>query len=127
VIGDADQAAVNSTVAGFMERLAAFLDPHFPLHAMALRGEMVGRRLTMDRWNRVAAVLASLHAVPGAFLSPEQHDARNAALSSVMVAQKMAAAGFVWKDPRHSREVAVWRSAEISDTMATHKARNTSR
>lgn len=123
MIADAEQAAANSTLAEFMERLAAFLDPHFPMHARLLRGETVGRRLTTDRWNRIAAALASLHAVPGAFLSPPQHSARNAALSAIVVAQKMAAAAFSWRDPRAARDLAVWRAAEISGMMATPTTR----
>lgn len=112
-----DAAQANSTVGGFMERLAAFLSPHFPLHAAALRGEVIGTRLTTDRWNRVAAVLASLHAVPGQFLDAAQHGARNAALSAIVVAQKMAAAGFVWKDPGRMWEFATWLATEISGRM----------
>ena len=123
MIGDADQATANAVVAEFMERLAAFIDPHFPMHATLLRGETVGRRLTTDRWNRIAAALASMHAVPGAFLRPEQHDARNAALDAVLVAQKMAAAGFQWKDTGSARTTATWRAKEISGRIATPTTR----
>jgi len=119
-MSEVGHAAAVSEVTAFMDRLAAFLAPHFPGHAAALRGEIVGRRLTTDRWNRIAAVLASLYAVPGQFLLPEQHDARNAALAAVMVAQKMAAAGFVWRDPEALRTTARWRAAEITcDMMRT--------
>lgn len=105
---DSEQAAANAAATLLLERLASSMDVPFPMHAMALRGEVVGRRLTTDRWNRIAAVLASLHAVPGAFLTPAQHDVRNAALAAIVVAQKMAAAGFAWRNPGGSREFAVW-------------------
>jgi hypothetical protein len=123
VIGGADQAAASAAIAAFLERLAAFVAPHFPMHATLLRQELVGRRLTTDRWNRLAAALASMYAVPGAFLGPEQHDARNAALDAIMVAQRMAAASFGMRDPAYARDMAMWRADEISGRIARQTAR----
>lgn len=116
MIDEAAQAAC-AEIGAFMERLAGALSVDFPAHAQALRGEIIGRRLTMDRWNRVAAVLASLHAVPGTWLLPMQHGVRNCALSAIVVAQKMAAAGFSWRDQKGFREMAKWRADEISRMM----------
>jgi hypothetical protein len=118
MIGDPAQAAASAVIASFLERLAAYIHPHFPVHATLLRGEMVGRRLTTDRWHRIAAALASLHAVPGIFLEQEQHDARNAALDAIVVAQRMAAASFGTRDPVWTRDMAIWRADEISGRIA---------
>lgn len=123
MIGDADQAAACAVIAAFMERLAAFLSPYFPAHATLLRGEMVGRRLTTDRWNRIAAALASLYAVPGVFLGPEQHEVRNAALDAVVIAQRMATASFPSRDPQWARDMAIWRADEISGRIARQTTR----
>lgn len=123
MIGDADQAAANVVIAAFMGRLAAFLSPHFPVHATLLRGEMIGHRLTTDRWNRIAAALASLYAVPGVFLGPEQHEARNAGLDAVVIAQQMATASFPSRDPQWARQMAMSRADEISGRIARQTTR----
>ena len=111
---DEDQAAANAILIVFLDRIAAGLKPSFPLHAAALRGEVIGTRLTTDRWHRVAAVLASLHAVPGFPLGATEHDVRNAALAAIVVAQKMAAASFGGRDPAGCRDFALWRANEIN-------------
>ncbi len=102
-----EQTEANASVVSFMGRLAGYLATHFPHHSMALKSEIVGVKMTDSRWNRVAAVLASLHAVPGAGLSEVEHDARNAGLASIAIAQKMAASLFGGRDPQSCRELAI--------------------
>lgn len=110
---DEAQAAANPIAAAFMESLSEALRERFPFHAMALRGEILGTRLTTDRWNRIAYVLASLHSVPGFPLTSDEHDVRRLGLQSVVVARKMAAASFGGRDPVGCRELALWLAAEI--------------
>lgn len=114
---DEGQAAANAVLLVFMDRLASLLRTSFPLHSAALRSEVVGTRLTTDRWHRVASVLASLYAVPGFPLGSAEHDARNIALAAVVVAQKMAAASFGGRDPAGCRDLALWRANELSGRM----------
>ena len=115
---DEAQAAANSSIGAFMERIAAHIRPSFPMHAVALLGELIGTRLTTERWHRISGVLASLHAVPGFPLLPHEHAVRNVGLAAVAVAQKMAAASFGGKDPIGSREFALWRATEIDAGMS---------
>lgn len=108
------QEAANAVLGPFIDRVAGVLKHSFPFHAAALRGEVIGTRLTTDRWNRIAALLASLHAVPGFTLGQREHDVRNLALAAIPVAQKMGAAGTGWRNPIGCREVALWMADEIS-------------
>lgn len=102
----------------FTANLATWLDPRFPHHALAIRGELDRDRVTTDRWNRIAAILASLHAIPGDSLTVAEHTVRNVALAAVMVAQKMAAAGLgCTRDPDRCIDLAAWRAAEIGEGM----------
>ena len=74
--------------------------------------------MNADRWNRIACLLSSLHAVPGAGLSQPEHDIRNIALDAVCVAQKMAASALgCTRDPDGCMRFAAWRSAEIQERM----------
>lgn len=101
-------------VKAFMMDLAAHLKECFPYYAAALAGEVAGKKMTNDRWNRITAILSSLAALPGRFFTREEHDARNPALSAVTVAQAMASYTFGGRrsDPS-TIEMAVWRSDEI--------------
>lgn len=113
-----DVAEASREVGAFMVRLSEYVEPSYPHHATALRGELVGAKLTNDRWNRIAALLASLGAVPGAPLGPIEHRRRGAALSAVTVAQKMAAATFGNHDPASLVDFALWYGREIEAGFA---------
>jgi hypothetical protein len=91
---DERTASTSAEVVRFMMLLAEHLRPIFPHYASALLDEVQGRRMTNERWNRVAAILASLAVLPGYLLGKEEHDARNPALSAVVIAQTMASATF---------------------------------
>ncbi len=107
-------ADASREVVAFLVRLADRIAVHFPYHAAALRGEILGERLTNERWNRIAAILASFSSVPGATLSPEEHVAKALALRAVAVTQKMAQARLSYReDPVYLAEFAVWMAAEI--------------
>jgi len=104
----------SAEVVRFMIRLAAHLKPRFPAYAGAILDEVQGKRMTNDKWNRLAAVLSSLAAIPGSHLTREDHDARNPALAAVVVAQQMAAATFGGRiDPKERADFALWYSKEI--------------
>ena len=122
-MGD-EQEAANRIIAEYMGRVAELIRVRFPFHWSALNGQMVGRRLTTDRWNQIAAVLASFYSIPGFALSPSEHEIRNVVLSSVLVAQKMAAASFGGKDPDGSRNLALWRAAELGTIINRRKTEN---
>lgn len=112
-----ERAAASESVRLFMSALATWIEPRFPHQSSAIRQEL-GRRMTTDRWNRVAALLASLHAVPGVALVAAEHDVRNVALHAITVAQKMAAAGLgCTRDPDRCIDFAAWLAAEISARM----------
>jgi hypothetical protein len=100
-----------------MIRLAKYLETFFPHHSLALKSEIIGVKMTDSRWNRVATILASLHAVPGVGLSEPEHDARNAALASIAIAQKMAASLFGGRDPQSCRELALSMAQDIDDRI----------
>lgn len=101
-----------------MVRLADRLDGHFPYHARALRSEVIGTKLTDERWGRAAAVLASLSSVPGAPLGPDEHLSRGLGLRAVVVGQKMAAARVGYReDPELTADFAVWLARDISRDM----------
>lgn len=101
-------------VKAFMMDLAGHLKGCFPYYAAALAGELAGKRMTNDRWNRVTAILSSLAALPGRFLTRDEHDSRNPALAAVTVAQAMAFYTFGGKRSDQSTvEMAVWRTDEI--------------
>ena len=113
-----EESAANAVVLELMGRIAEWIRPHFPHHSSALRGEILGTKLTEERWHRVAAVIASLECIPGVPLTPYEHRVRNIALSSVGVAKKMASAKFGGRDPDGCRSFAVWYAGEISDMMS---------
>lgn len=97
-----------------MEDLVEHLKPTFPLYAAALASEIHGYRMTNERWNRIAAILASLAALPGRHLGQAEHDARNPALSAIVVAQKMASATFGGRnDVDSSLEIAEYMVEDI--------------
>lgn len=106
-----DERETSEHIRAFMVDLAEHLKPVFPHYAAALGGELFGTRLTNERWNRIAAILASLASLPGKHFGPEEHDARNPALSAVVIAQKMASATFGGR-----------RDAESSLSLAAHLA-----
>lgn len=110
-------AEANSSVKEFMTRLSAYIKDAFPHQAMALNGELAGTRLTVDRWNRIAAVLASLHSVPGYTLGPEEHDRRNAGLAAVHVATRMAGALLGAHHSEDFLEFAVWRARDLNEQI----------
>lgn len=91
---DERTVSTSTEVVRFMVLLAGHLKPTFPHYAGALLDEVQGRKMTNERWNRVAAILASLAALPGYLFEQSEHDARNPALSAVVIAQKMASATF---------------------------------
>ncbi len=114
---EARQGPADTTRA-FMNALASWIAPRFPHHATAIQQELGRERLTTDRWNRIASLLAALHAMPGSELTPTEHDVRNIALSAVVVAQKMAAAGLgSTRDPDGCIDFAAWLAEEISGRM----------
>ncbi len=112
-----EEAEANDVIVPFMTRVADHMKGLFPHHASALRGEVIGVRMTGDRWHRVSYVLASLHAVPGVPLAQHEHDVRNVVLSTVMIAKKMAGASFGSRRPQEDRELAVWRARELEKEM----------
>lgn len=111
-------ADASREVVGFLVRLADRISGHFPHHAAALRGEIIGERLTNERWNRIAAILASFSSVPGATLCAEEHASRALALRAVAVTQKMAQARLSYReDPEYLGELATWMAREIDRDM----------
>lgn len=86
--------STSTKVVGLMNFLAEHIKPTFPHYAGALMDEVQGKKMTNEKWNRVAAIIASLAALPGYHFGPEEHAARNPALSAVVVAQQMAQATF---------------------------------
>ena len=91
---DERTVSTSTEVVRFMTLLAGHLKPTFPHYAGALLDEVQGRKMPNERWNRAAATLASLAALPGHLLEGDEHAARNPALSAVVIAQKMAQATF---------------------------------
>lgn len=113
-----DVAEASVEAKGFMVRLADRLAGHFPYHAQALREQFLGTRLTDERWNRMAAVLAGLSAVPGAPLTADEHMTRALGLRAVVVGQKMAQARIGYKgDPEGTADFAIWLAREITNDM----------
>lgn len=103
-----------------MLRLADHISGQFPQYAAALRAEIHGRKLTNDRWNRIAAVLASLGALPGTAFAETEHDARNPALTAIVIAQKMASATFGGRNDVDScMDLAVFLADEVSARIAS--------
>lgn len=96
-----------------MARLADWISPCFPHQSMAMRQEL-GRRMTADRWNRVAFLLASLHPIPGEGFTAHEHELRSMALAVIPVAQWMAAGTLgVTKYPDECFRSAAHRSSEL--------------
>lgn len=89
-----DERDTSISTVRFMQNLAEHLRPYFPHYAGVLLDEVNGKRMTNEKWNRVAAILSSLAALPGTCFLPEEHEARNPALSAVVIAQKMAYVSF---------------------------------
>lgn len=113
-----ERDAMSESVRSFATGLADWLAPRFPHHAAAIRQETGGKRMTTDRWNRIACLLSSLSAVPGEALGPDEHSLRNVGLGAVAVAQKMAAAGLgCTRDPDGCMEFAAWLTDEIGNRM----------
>jgi hypothetical protein len=116
-VTEEERGLASESVRLFMTALATWIGPRFPHQSSAIRQELC-RRMTTDRWNRVAAQLASLHAIPGVALVQGEHDARNVALSAIAVAQKMAASGLgSTRDPDGCIDFAAWLSREIQARM----------
>ncbi len=113
-----DITETSAYLGQFMLRLATHIEPHFPHYAIALRGEIHGRKLTNDRWNRIAAILSSLSALPGTCFGMEEHEARNPALSAVVIAQKMASATFGGRNVDSYLDLAVYIADEITARIA---------
>lgn len=89
-----DSRETSEQIRAFMQDLCEHLKPVFPQYAATLGNELFGTKLTNERWNRIAAILASLAALPGCHFGQAEHDARNPALSAIVIAQKMAYATF---------------------------------
>lgn len=115
-----DTAETSACVVRFMIRIGEHLRPTFPQYARALLDEIQGKRMTNDRWNRVAAILSSLAALPGCTFGQDEHDVRNPALSAVLIAQKMASATFGGRsDVKQCYDLAVYLVDEISPRLQT--------
>lgn len=113
-----DERDTSEQVRAFMQDLADHLKPVFPQYAAALGGELFGTKLTNERWNRIAAILASLAAIPGRHLGPAEHDARNPALSAIVIAQKMAHVSFGGRrDEADSLDLARYLVEQISEQI----------
>lgn len=113
------RAAANAALQKTLVAVAESIAPRFPHHASALKGELLGTRLTTDRWNRVCAILCSLKAVPGAFLTDPEHRARNLGLEAANVAKEMALVLLGTKDVEYRlRFVTSW-ADDLRDRMAT--------
>jgi hypothetical protein len=106
-----DERETSEYLRSFMVDLSEHLKSVFPQYSSALSGELHGTRMTNERWNRIAAILASLAALPGRHFGQEEHDARNPALSAIVIAQKMASVTFGGR-----------RDAESSMSLAVHLA-----
>jgi hypothetical protein len=118
-----DIRSASDRVRVFMEELVEHLKPRFPLYAAALAAEIHGYRMTNERWNRIAAILASLAALPGRHFGQEEHDARNPALSAIAVAQKMAAVTFGGRnDVGTSLDTAIYMVEEIEERIERKEA-----
>lgn len=92
-----DAQAVGERAAQALLGLAYRISLHFPYHGIALKEELEGRKLTNERWNRTAAILASLRALPGTALTRPEHDTRNLALSALEIPRQMAQATFSYR------------------------------
>lgn len=115
-------ASTSTEVVQFMVFLSGHLKPTFPHYASALMDEVAGRKMTNERWNRIAAILSSLAALPGIHFGRDEHDARNPALSAVVVAQQMAAATFGGRnDVGNCLSLAVYVADEIKAAIETLK------
>lgn len=114
-----DLRSTSDEIRVFMEELVEHLKPVFPQYAAALASEIHGVKMTNERWNRIAAILASLAALPGRHFGQEEHDARNPALSAVVIAQKMASATFGGRcDIDSCLEIASFLAGDISQRFA---------
>jgi hypothetical protein len=110
----------RASVRSFMSALADWISGLFPHHAAAIRQELGRPNMTTDRWNRIACLLSSLYSVPGAGLSPTEHDTRNVALAAIAISQKMAAASLgCTRDPDGCMDFAAWQATEVTARMAT--------
>ena len=89
-----DSKAISERVAQSLIGLAYRISLHFPHHGLALKEELEGRNLTNERWNRTAAILASLRALPGIALTNPEHKTRNIALGAIEIPRQMAVATF---------------------------------
>lgn len=114
-----EREARRLVVRSFMSELADWIVPWFPHHSVSMKQELGGAaRMSTDRWNHVACVLASLHSIPGEGLTSIDHTIRNVALSAIPVAQKMAAAALgCTRDPDGCMDFAAWRAQELLHRM----------
>lgn len=112
-----DVASTSTAVVEMLVRLSALMRPLFPHHATALHVEVVGTKMTNDRWNRVAAALAAIYSVPGPALLDEEHAVRNLVLDCVVIAKKMAAVTFGGAVVEQALDFVQFRMAEIGDMM----------
>lgn len=110
----------SAHVVQFMIRLGEHMRPTFPQYAGALLDEVQGKKMTNDKWNRVAAILSSLSSLPGVNFKQDEHDARNPALSAVAIAQKMAVATFGGhRNADQCYEFAVYLADDIASRLKT--------
>lgn len=107
----------NAHLLKFMMRLADELREHFPHHATALRGELIGTKLSEGRWHRISSLLGSLEALPGVHFTSEEHDSRSLGVYGSRIAKEMAFAMFGSKDPAGSLELAIWWADDVSKRM----------
>ena len=115
---EAERELGRDAVHGFMVRLARWIGPCFPHHGRLLSQELSHPRMTSDRWNRITAVLSSLHSIPGEPFTPAEHAVRWLSLSAVAVATRMSASMFGYaRDPDACLRFAVSQSEELNRRM----------
>lgn len=113
------QATTTAALLQYMRDVADLIEPFFPWHSVALRGEIHGQKMTSDRWKRVAAVLSSLSSISGLLLTQSEHLARNAGLQARNIANEMSFALFGAKDPSARMQFVAWWVTDVSGRMTT--------
>lgn len=109
-----DPDEVASRVIDLLGSLADFIEPCYPHHAESIRRLICDGITGPKDWDTAAAILNSLHAVPGVFLQGDEHDRRNRALSLAEVARRMVHAGTPSnKGASDSLDFVDWRSREL--------------
>lgn len=111
-------ASAAASAAAMLVSLADHIATTFPHHSSAIKGEVVGTRLTNDRWNRISAILRSLMTIPHDLLSFDEREARIKAISAVDATLRMAKITFGTKEPtEYDLSFVEWWSSIISDKI----------